>query len=368
VTSEVYTAPSTTPFWAAFANIWLLFLIFPLLAVLNDDDLTDGRRIAAIVLLGAFAIAHLAAYFYEFSSHRHPRGSVLWLSLLIGLSVVGVMIGGLGMLGLAPFLTPFATSQSFSLRTSAVVLAATIVVTVGVLSNSDVLADLFFLPLIVFAVGAGSLSISVAERREFEATAMQQQLTLAEERSRVSRDVHDVLGHSLTAIILKTQVVERQLASIDTPSKEVVEAQSQLGEIHDLSRQALAEIRDTVDGLRATTLQRELSAAHHVLSDADVTLTVDGSELDVPDEYRTVIGWTVREAVTNIVRHARAATCQIELGSGTQLIRITDDGVGRGNTAEGNGIQGLRQRLARHGLELHIDDQPIGTAISVVRS
>jgi len=83
-------------------------------------------------------------------------------------------------------------------------------------------------------------------------------------------------------------------------------------------------------------------------------------------EYRTVIGWTVREAVTNIVRHANAKACRIELGTGAQLIGITDDGVGRGNTAEGNGIQGIRQRLARHGLELRIEDRPTGTAMSVV--
>lgn len=167
---------------------------------------------------------------------------------------------------------------------------------------------------------------------------------------------------------MKAQVAERQLASIEAPSSEVVGAQTQLNEIHHLSREALAEIRDTVDGLRATTLEGELTAARQVLADADVALSVDGTEAQVPDEYHSVIGWTLREAVTNIVRHAEAQTCRVELANGASLIRICDDGVGRSGAAEGNGLGGLRQRLDRHGLELRVEDQPSGTAIAVVQS
>ena len=271
------------------------------------------------------------------------------------------------MLGVAPFFTPYAAS-SFSLRAGVITIATTLAAVIGTIVLMNAPAEIWVIVLVTFAVGVGSLFAREGADREFNSYALHNQLKLSEQRSRVARDVHDVLGHSLTAIILKTQVAERQLASADTPSDEVTAAQTQLLEIHDLSRQALAEIRETVDGLRATTLQGELSAARLVLADADVALSVDGFETEVPDQYHSVIGWTLREAVTNIVRHAQATTCRIELATGQELIRICDDGVGRQAAVEGNGLGGLRQRLARHDLELRIEDPAAGTAISVVRS
>ena len=353
--------------WSYFANIWLLFLVFPLLGVLASESLTQPRQIGAVVVLVAFAVTHIFGYAWIGRDGHNTELPTRPFALLGVLAIVGVVIGGPIMLGTAPFFTPYAAS-SFSLRTGRIVLALVLVAVIGTIVLTGAPVGLWIIALVTFAVGVGSLIARVGADREFNSYALQNQLKLSEDRSRVARDVHDVLGHSLTAIILKTQVAERQLASLESPSTEVVEAQTQLNEIHDLSREALAEIRDTVDGLRATTLEGELTAARQVLADADVALSVDGTEAQVPDEYHSVIGWTLREAVTNIVRHAEAQTCRVELANGASLIRICDDGVGRSGAAEGNGLGGLRQRLDRHGLELRVEDQPSGTAIAVVQS
>ena len=357
----------SSPIWGFFANVWLLFLVFPLAAFLTDEELSEPQIIAGVALIVAFAACHVAGYISARSPSATHARQVGWFLGLIAIGVAGLVVAGPDMIGVAPFLTPYA-SVNFSVRAAFATLIVTLTSIFGVLVLADFNDGLIVIPLIVFAVGCGSIFARFAAEGEADVAAVQSQLQLTEERSRVARDVHDVLGHSLTAVILKTQVAERQLASIESPSGEVIEAQTQLHEIHDLSRQALAEIRDTVDGLRATTLQGELAAARLVLADADITLLVDGSESKVADRYHSVLGWAVREAITNIVRHSQATTCRVELAHGPTLIRICDDGIGSSNAPEGNGLIGLRQRLARHDLELRIEEPSAGTAISVVQA
>lgn len=173
-----------------------------------------------------------------------------------------------------------------------------------------------------------------------------------------------MLGHSLTAIVLKTQVTDRMLAAIDDPSDEVVHARAQLAETQDVSRRALAEIRATVTGLRSVELSDELAAARSVLADAGVELTVSGDVASVASEHRPLLAWVVREGVTNIVRHARATACTIEFGGDDRLLVVRDDGIGAARAREGNGLTGLRQRLDAGGLALHIEAES-GTTLVV---
>lgn len=148
----------------------------------------------------------------------------------------------------------------------------------------------------------------------------------------------------------------------------MVAAREQLAETQDVSRRALAEIRATVTGLRSAELGDELAAARSVLSDADVDLFVQGDPTAVPHRHHPALGWTVREAVTNIVRHANATRCSIELGgdgSGTTLLTVRDDGTGVAGVREGDGLTGLRERLAADGLSLRVE-HGTGTTLLVV--
>ena len=136
---------------------------------------------------------------------------------------------------------------------------------------------------------------------------MSRDLAIVEERERVARDVHDVLGHSLTVVTVKAELAER-LVDLD-PER----AKGELAEIQALSRQALAEIRATVGGLRVARLGDELASARTALAGAGIEAHVPDDPGAVDPRHRTVLAWVLREATTNVVRHSDADACWVEL-------------------------------------------------------
>ncbi len=181
-------------------------------------------------------------------------------------------------------------------------------------------------------------------------------LAANEERLRISRDLHDLLGHTLSLIVLKSEVAAR-LADRD-PGKS-------LGEVEDIgtvARQALADVREAVSGYRQRTLTDELDNARGVLHAAGVDLTIATSGTPLPDPLDGLFGWAVREGVTNIVRHARARTTRIAIRreSGSAILEITDDGVGPASDGSGNGLDGLGERAARSGGTVEAGPGPHG--------
>src|SRR5690606_543184 len=127
-----------------------------------------------------------------------------------------------------------------------------------------------------------------------------------EERERVARDVHDVLGHSLTVVSVKAELAER-LVDVD-PAR----ARAELVEIQSLTREALAEIRATVSGLRVARLGDELVAARTALTGAGIEADLPENPDVVDPRHRIVVAWVLREAVTNVVRHSGATRCTVE--------------------------------------------------------
>lgn len=172
-----------------------------------------------------------------------------------------------------------------------------------------------------------------------------QALAVAEERARVARDLHDVLGHSLTTITLKAGLARRILES----SQDVERAVAEVHDLERLSRQALTEIRATVSGYRKVSLPAEIAGAKAALIaagiDADLPQAVD----DVPGDLQEPFGYVLREGVTNVIRHSGASRCQIRLGE--SWIEVTDNGSGT-STPDGhggNGLSGLRERIGKVG-------------------
>jgi two-component system sensor histidine kinase DesK len=174
-----------------------------------------------------------------------------------------------------------------------------------------------------------------------EARAQVATLAAEGERNRIARDLHDLLGHSLTTITVKAGLA-RRLAEQD-PARTAVE----IGEVEELARQALADVRAAVSSYRAVTLATELATAQEVLRATGVEAHVL-SPTDVVDaDLQELFGWVVREGTTNVVRHSRATTCTIELGP--RSIVIADDGTGEPAGLEGNGLTGLRERVRPFG-------------------
>jgi two-component system sensor histidine kinase DesK len=166
-------------------------------------------------------------------------------------------------------------------------------------------------------------------------------LAAENERSRIARDLHDLLGHSLTTITVKAGLARRLAERGETER-----AAAEITSVEELSRRSLSDVRAAVAGYRDVTLIGELASAREVLRAAGVSAALPGATDAVDADLQELFGWVVREGVTNVVRHARARTCTIELGP--NWIEIVDDGRG-GIGGAGNGLAGLRERVSARG-------------------
>jgi two-component system sensor histidine kinase DesK len=171
-------------------------------------------------------------------------------------------------------------------------------------------------------------------------------LATENERTRIARDLHDLLGHSLTAITVKAQLASR-LAGID-PAR----AAAEIAEVESLTRRTLVDVRAAVSGYREVTLGSELAAAREVLRAAGIEARLPGAIDSIDQRHAELFAWVVREGVTNVVRHSRAHYCEVRLGE--RFIEITDDGIGNPAGCAGNGLTGLRERVGAAGGNLII--------------
>jgi two-component system, NarL family, sensor histidine kinase DesK len=186
-----------------------------------------------------------------------------------------------------------------------------------------------------------------------EARATVAQLAANEERLRLARDLHDLLGHSLSLITLKSELAGRML-----PGRPE-EAAQQVADIEQVSRQALVDVREAVTGYRRPRLAAELAGAKVALSAAGVVAELpDEPDLTgVPEESEAALAWALREAVTNVVRHSGARRCVVELldrqtlDGATLELSVEDNGSGGPGPANaaGNGLTGLTERLEKAG-------------------
>lgn len=183
---------------------------------------------------------------------------------------------------------------------------------------------------------------------------------VAAERQRFSRDLHDLLGHTLSVIVVKAEAV-RRLAERDPRA-----AAGHAAEIETVGRHALAEVRQVVAGYRAASLADAVEAARSALATRGIDVLVRLPEADLDDETDALLGWIVREGTTNVLRHARAATsCRLEVTVQGETVRIEIRDDGRAGAAlehrgDGSGIAGLRERVDRAGGVLSAGPTPDG--------
>lgn len=341
--------------------IWLVFLIFPLRAAVHQDSIPLGAlSVAAILTFATLYALGMRRVFVDADGLGYGTRVIVLVALvgLCGLAAIGI---GIEALGMAPFVIAWVMFTQ-PMRLSIVLILTVLALAGGIplLLDRPAEAVLFF--SICSMVTIATLVPRVLSAHDEEYQLVAKDLLLVAERERLARDVHDVLGHSLTVVAVKAELAERVIGS--DPDRSAAE----LRDIQSLTRQALAEVRSTVSGLRIARLDDELTSARTVLGSANIELHVTGQVADVDPRHRIVTAWVVREAVTNIVRHSRAGRAWIEIGP--NLTVIGDDGIGMdagAGSCAGNGLTGLRERVTGAGgrLELHSGPERAGTVLEV---
>src|SRR5690625_1181707 len=350
-------SPTPAP-WDRFgwvmAVVWLFFLGFPIIDMLERSG---WERIAGLAAIIVFAALYVFGFVRFPRLNPSQRMQILFLFALIVTAALGSLVLGLVALTFLPFITAFGVyfqppRRSIALSALWVALTATAVSISGTWHLYGIIVAVVFLVAVVTFVPRW------LDDQQREYLSLRSEYERIAEQERVARDVHDVLGHSLTVITVKAELAGRLLERGEVDRTILDGATHEIASIESLSRQALSEIRATVAGLRVARLDEELANAVEVLETAGVELETVGEPEDLDPRQRLVAGWVLREAVTNLVRHAGAKTCRIEIGS--HSLAVTDDGCGLDTTAAGSGIHGLRERVRMSGGKFSIQQNPDG--------
>src|SRR5580692_5657162 len=333
----------------AWAAIWLVFLGYPISDIIGAGYSPTKAVIAWICLIG-FAATYLSAMWICLSLVPRIATGVLLIPLL-AVFVEGITLTLVFRGQWSGILVYCGVAAGWTLRWRFLVpvllaLGVFMVVAGYVLGYSW--ADLGFITFLTVALGFTMLAFrrliaTVIELRTARAEVAR--LAVSDERLRISRDVHDVLGHSLSVIALKAQVARRLMQS------DPQAAAAAIGDVETVARESLVEVRGMVTGYRQRSLADELQGARDVLDAAGIAFAITRGTSVPPAPVDSLLAWTVREGVTNVLRHSRAHHCEISLSSSDTgfTVAIVDDGVGGVANAGGTGLHGLRERVGAAG-------------------
>ncbi|SDI95285.1 two-component system, NarL family, sensor histidine kinase DesK [Frankineae bacterium MT45] len=322
-----------------FPSFWLIYLAQVASGVSKHS--TGTAAVVGYALIFAFAACYLLAMTSGWSGQT--RRFWMFYGLAIAIFVIELPLAQEDAFVCAVYLAVLAVASDhrFSTGIVAALVVSTIVVPALVPSWHTGLQ--FSTGLIVALVSGAMYGFFNLVRSNIalsEARAEVARLAAENERSRIARDLHDLLGHSLTTITVKASLA-RRLSGID-PAR----ATQEISEVEELSRRALTDVRTAVSGYHDVTLIGEIASAREVLRAAGVDATLPGAVDVVDPSLQELFGWVTREGVTNIVRHSRAERCEILLGA--NWIDICDNGKG-GLSGAGNGLSGLRERVEAAG-------------------
>jgi two-component system, NarL family, sensor histidine kinase DesK len=321
----------------------LVFLAFPL-ADLLSGRLSRGSEIVAAAGLAAFATLYLRLFWILpwISSERRVEGSAL-LAAIATLAIMLAIAFGDDWLGLLIYLS-VAVALALPTGSALAGIAAVTAIAVAITGEIDVAVQVVAFGVILVAVRRLMELVGELE----SARAQVAELAVSEERLRLSRDMHDLLGHNLSLIALKSQLARKLLGRDPTA------AESEVRDIESVARTSLQEARTAVRGLRSASLASELDRAKEALEAAGIEASVRTAG-PLPAGVETLLGFAAREGATNVIRHSRARRCEIAVRRTAEAaeVEVRDDGVGAASGAgEGSGLLGLSERMVEAGGKL----------------
>ena len=326
----------------------LLFLAGPL-SDLWDESLATATRIALTLGLALFVAIYLTVLPpARWLACRGPAAIVGALALLPAIAIVLLAAGAPPSFSALFVYVTAASGILLPARIAAAVVAAA-AVGVGILGAARGDSDAAIAATVLTVVSIGALMAAfgrvVRVNRELRATREElATLAVAEERLRIARDLHDLLGHSLSVIALKSELAGRLL------EKDPSRAAGEIEEIQGVTREALAEVRGAVQGYRGLALAESLARARSALIAAGINCDLAGADVSLPADLDAVLAWAVREGTTNVIRHSHAHRCEIRIRSNGDSAALEIDDDGRAEATgdhHGSGLQGLRERAQR---------------------
>ncbi len=343
--------------------MWLPFLIQPGIAFAQAPP--SLLKVVVLTSFGPFIGVYLwatwqEAYFLTRAAPMENRFQGGWwvpLALLLALSLPAPFLQGAWGLGALIFVSASVAAR-LTIRQATLVFGGLMLLDLllGVVTAASWVTMVFMLFLIP-AVGITTAIFSHAFRTNRELRLARREiarLAVSEERLRFARDLHDLLGHSLSLITLKSELAEQLIP------EDPEQAQREIRDIETAARTALQEVREAVAGYRKTTLASELQRAHELLAAAGIRCIVQNDAGVLSASIEGVLTWVVREGVTNVMRHSRAKQCVISLTRqpGEICLNVTDDGQGGKlqvsplwwqSGQPGNGLRGIRERVETFG-------------------
>ncbi|WP_344417002.1 sensor histidine kinase [Pseudonocardia ailaonensis] len=331
--------------WYVMSGGWSLVLVPWLIAGLTDSSHGVPMRVLIALVVLAYAATYVFGLFEAMVRETAPwRAGVLVAMVLLWTAMSFGLHGGTGVLYTISFVV---VSLIALLRKEigavAAVAALGYAVGVGYLTGGGLeFGDVIGLVAMTVAM-IGMFGLIRANTQLREAREELARMAVTQERERIARDLHDVLGHSLTTITVKTALARRLLEKGDAERAAV-----EVADVERLGRQALADVRSTVSANRVASLAHEIAGAREALRaagiEADLPVAVD----DVAEDRQQVFAYVLREGVTNVIRHSGAGHCTVRMGPAS--LEIVDDGVGAPTTTPaGNGQSGLAERVAAIG-------------------
>lgn len=359
--------------WWVIWIIWIPFFAPPFIEFAQQRPMPLWLAVSSAGVLLFFALylwitLRCAQYLASPTPQPRPTGATLWAPIVatIALSVTFTLANGAGWGALLIYTSTCAAGWLPLRQATSIIAGLALFTVIGISLRLGVVSAVTPVAFIIvpgFVVVALVQSVSTSQKLRAAQAEMARVAVVTDERLRFARDLHDLLGHTLSLIALKSELA-RRLAPV-APERAVAE----ISDIEAAARQALQEVREAVAGYRQPTLTSELYAAREILAAAGVSFTQHGEAPTLPTGAEAALSWMVREGVTNVIRHSHARNCALTITRDGASVRLelVDDGRSANDEAasptlseKGNGLSGLRERVLALGGSVEACPAPDG--------